>query len=385
MSDLKKAAARVDKVASATQDQQQLIEVNLESLRFLGQSLLTGDVYDQMSNLPSLEEAVEKRWRTEIPGVAWKEQSDQDEKINMSDADHLTLRETSHTTSVLQRPEEGAVNVTGAVCDKPDQQTSAAKEDGEITRLTVYGGVYGICLYNNTIFTAMYNDRTLYMYSSSTGVLIKKQVINQMKQPWDITLMTHHKRAKLIITDCYANCLHLVPVKTVGDKCELGPASSQKLNYTPYGVCVNYQKNLVVADQIGKCLHIYNRTSVQNISTVRLPSDVSPMYLSADLSGGYVITDKAYGQITWVDEDGKENKRHRGPTFGPTVSLMRGIVRAIDNRYIVADYGRNKLLLFSQDGGNVRCLIKDKIIKPSICFSISSRTTCMLVHTMMRW
>ena len=363
MSSLKKAAARVDKVASATQDQQQLIEVNLESLRFLGQSLLTGDVYDQMNNLPSLEEAVEKRWKTDIPGVAWKDQSDQDEKINMSDVDHLTLTETSHTTSVLQRLEEGAVNVTGAVCDKPDQQTSAAKEDGEITRLTVHGGVYGICLYNNTIFTAMYNDRTLYMYSSSKGVLIKKQVINKMKKPWDITLMTHHKGAKLIITDCYANCLHVVPVKTVGDKCELGAVSSQKLNYTPYGVCVNYQKNLVVADQSGKCLHVYNN-SVQNISTVRLPSDVCPMYLSADPSGGCVISDRAYGRITWVDEDGKEKQHYQDTTFGPTVSLMRGIVRAMDNRYIVADYGKDKLFLCSRDGGNVRCLIKDKIINP---------------------
>ena len=61
-----------------------------------------------------------------------KDESDQDEKkINMSDVDHLTLTETSHTT-VLQCPEgdtgidkvtflEGAaVNVTDAVCNKSD-------------------------------------------------------------------------------------------------------------------------------------------------------------------------------------------------------------------------------------------------------------------------
>ena len=76
MSDIAKAATRVNKVASSTQDEQQLAEVNLESLRFLGQILLTGDVYDQMSNLPSLEEAVGKRWKTEIHGVVWKDQSD---------------------------------------------------------------------------------------------------------------------------------------------------------------------------------------------------------------------------------------------------------------------------------------------------------------------
>ena len=69
MSNLEKAETRVDKVASSTQDKQQMAEVNLKSLHFLGQSLLTGDVYDQISNLLTLEEAVEKRWRTEIPGV----------------------------------------------------------------------------------------------------------------------------------------------------------------------------------------------------------------------------------------------------------------------------------------------------------------------------
>ena len=367
MSDIEKAATRVDKVASSTQDAQQLAEVNLESLRFLGKSLLTGDVYDQMSNLPSLEEAVEKRWRTVIPGVMWKDQSDQDEKkINMSDVDHLTLTETSHTTSVSPCVEEGAVNVTGAVCDKPDQQTSKTEEDGEITRFTVGGSVYGICLYNNTIFAVKWNNATLYMYSS-TGVLIRQQPINEMKSPPDLTLMTHDDGDKLIITDYNTNCLHLVPVKTVGDKCEIGNTQRQKLNYSPWGVCVNSQNNLVVSDPNRQCLHVYNNSG-QNISTVRLPSGVSPRYLSADPSGGYVITNYASGQITWLDEEGKEKKRHQNTACDITLSTIYGVVRDIDNRHIVAGFGNNQLLLFSQDGGNVRCLIKEKIEGPYSLF-----------------
>ena len=74
MSDLNRAETRVNKVASSIQDEQQLAEVNLKSQCYLGQSLLRGDVYDQISNLPSLEEAVEKRWTTEIPGVVWTQQ-----------------------------------------------------------------------------------------------------------------------------------------------------------------------------------------------------------------------------------------------------------------------------------------------------------------------
>ena len=50
MSDIERAATRVDKVAASTEEEQQLVEVNLESLCFLGRSLLTGDVYDQMSS-----------------------------------------------------------------------------------------------------------------------------------------------------------------------------------------------------------------------------------------------------------------------------------------------------------------------------------------------
>ena len=191
--------------------------------------------------------------------------------------------------------EEGAFNVTGAVCDKPDQLTSETEEDGEITRFTVGGCVYGVCHYNNTIFTAKGNDSSLYMYSS-TGVLNKTHVIHEMNYPYDLTLITHDDGDKLIITDFNTKCLHQVPVKTVGDKCELGTTQSQKLNYKPCGVCVNNQNNLVVADQNGQCLHIYNN-SRQNISTVRLPSGVSPWYLSTTPFGGYIIIDDVDGHF----------------------------------------------------------------------------------------
>ena len=67
-------------------------------------------------------------------------------KINISDVNHPTVRKTSHITSVLPCLEDAdAVNVTGAVCDKLDQQTSDREEDGEITRwFTVGGYVNGI-------------------------------------------------------------------------------------------------------------------------------------------------------------------------------------------------------------------------------------------------
>ena len=241
MSDIERASARVDKVASSTQDEQQLAEVNLESLRFLGQSLLTGDVYDQMSNLPSLEEAVEKRWRTEIPGVVWMDESDQDEKkINMSDVDHLTLTKTSHTT-VLPCPEGdtgidkatfidgGAVNVTDAVCNKPDQQTS---ESGEITRFGADSYVSGICLYNNTIFLV---GAALYMYSSG-GDLMKRHVVCGMRSSWDLTVMTQDAGDKLIIASRNPHCLYYIPVQSEGDTCTLGTAHSKQLNYAPCGL-----------------------------------------------------------------------------------------------------------------------------------------------------
>ena len=366
ISDLEKAETRLDKVASSTQDEQQLAEVNLESLRFLGRSLRESDVYDQMNNLPSLEEAVEKRWRTDIPGVQWMDASDQDEKkINISDVDHLNLTETSHTTCVLPYLEECAVKVTGAACDKPDQQTSET-EEGEITRFSVGGKVYGICLYSNTIFLVKDGDSTLYMYSS-TGVVIKKHAINGMKHPRDLTLMSHDDGHKLIITDYYTHYLHLVLVKTVGDKCELGTTQSQKLSHSAFGVYVNNQNNLAVSDQRGRCLHFYNNSG-QNIKTVRLPSGVSPRYFAADPSGGFVITGQSYGEITWVDEEEKVKTRHQDTACGIALSNMYGIVRDRYNGYIVAGYGNNKLLYFSQDGENVRCLVKDKIIKPYSLF-----------------
>ena len=370
MSDIEKAAARVEKVAASTEDEQQLAEVNLESLRFLGHSLLTGGVYDQMSNLPNLEEAVEKRWRTEIPGVVWMDESDQDEKkINMSDVDHLTLTETSHTT-VLQCPEGdtgidkatfiegGAVNVAGAVCNKPDQQTS---ESGEITRFGVDSVVTGICLYNNTIFLVKQDD-ALYMYSSS-GDLMKRHVVDGMRSSCDVTVMTQDDGDKLIITSRDPRCLYYIPVQSAGDTCTLGTTHSKQLNYMPCGLCVNHNNNLVVADPHNASLHVYN-SSGDEINTIKLPSGVIPWYLSSDPSGGYIVTDGHSRQIIWIDGQGAQQRRHKDTACGVALSRLRGVVRDSENRYLVADWGNDQLLLFNKDGGDVRCLVKDKITSP---------------------
>ena len=373
MSDIERAATRVDEVALSTQNEQQLAEVNLESLRFLGQSLLTGDVYDQMINLPSLEEAVEKRWKTEIPGVVWKDQSDQDEtKIKMSDVDHLTLTETSHTTvfqcsegesgiDKVTLLEADAVNVTDAECNKPDQPTS---ESGEVTRFDVDRCVAGICLYNNTIFLIKRGDG-LYMYSTS-GDLMKRHAVDGMKTSWDVTVMTQDDGDKLIITSESPRRLYYIRVQSAGDTCTLGKIRNKHLHYRPHGLCVNDNNNLVVADQTNKSLRVYN-SSWDEINTIKLPSRVKPLYLSSDPSGGYIIS--AVGnRIIWIDGHGARQRRHKDTARGIALSDVRNVVRDSENRYLVADCDNNQLLLFSKDGGDVRCLAKDKIISPLSLF-----------------
>ena len=55
---------------------------------------------------------------------------------------------------------------------------------------------------------------------------------------------------------------------------------------------------------------------------------------------------------------------HKDKAHGISFSGLRGIVRDKEGRFIVADFIKNKLLLFSNDGGDVRCVIEDKITKP---------------------
>ena len=351
MTDLEKAAARVDKVASCTQDEQQLAEVNLESLRFLGQSLLTGDVYDQMSNLPNLEEAVEKRWRTEIPGVVWMEQSDQKEKnIMLPKIDHLTLTETAYTTSVslhlegessgvnVSRLEEengsdgeahsegGADSMTGASSKLADRLPS---DSGDITKFKAGGNVTGLCLYNKTI-SLVKNDEALHVYSS-TGDLMKRHVVNGMKKSWDVTVMTHDDGDKLIISSRDPRCLYYITVQSVGDTCTLGTTYSKQLDYDPLGLCVNDHNNAVVADQSNRTIHVYN-SSGDEISTIKLPSSFTPVYLTLDHSGGYIITGGYFNQIAWIDGQGAEQRRHQDTACGITLSNPRGVVGDSENR-----------------------------------------------------
>ena len=384
MSDLERAAARVDKVASSTKDDQQLAEVNLESLHFLGDSLSKeGDVYDQVSNLPSLEEAVEKRWRTEIPGVVWMEQSDQDEKkINLSDVDHLTLTETSDTTTVLPRLDldgrdmvtaflerdtttdqaqsGGAASFTNPASNKADQHAS---ESGEIIRFLLENMVHGICMYNNNIFLVNYGAE-VFIYSSN-GDLVKKHVMQGIKGLCDVTLMTHDDGDKLIITGDKPHSLHYVLVQSAGDTCTLGTTHSKKISYDPWGLCVNHNNNLVVAeaDWDNGRLHVYN-SSGDEISTIKLPSGFNPVYLASDPSGGYIVTGGTSKQIILIDGEGAQLRHCKDTACGIALSNPRGVVRDSENRYLVADYGNNQLLLFIKDGSDVRCLVKDKITKP---------------------
>ena len=382
MSELDRAATRVNKVVLSIQDEQQLAEVNLESIRFLGESLSKeGDVYDQVSNLPSLEEAVEKRWRTEIPGVVWMEQSDQDEKkINLSDVDHLTLTETSDTTTVLPRLDldgrdmvtaflerdtttdqaqsGGAASFTDPASNKADQHAS---ESGEINRFRLGSMVYGICMYNNHIFLVNYGGE-VFIYSSNCH-LVRKHVMQGIKGLCDVTLMTHDDGDKLIITGDEPHSLHYVLVQSAGDTCTLGTTHSKKISYDPWGLCVNHNNNLVVADRSNERLHVYN-SSGDEINTIKLPSGFNPVYLASDPSGGYIVTGGSSEQIICIDGQGAEQRRHQGTACGVTLSALYGVVRDSENRYLVADYNNNRLLLFSKDGGDVRCLVEDKITQP---------------------
>ena len=310
MSDIEKAATRVDKVASCTEDEQQLAEVNLESLRFLGQSLLTGDVYDQMSNLPKLEEAVEKRWRTEIPGLAWLDYNVT--KINMSDVDHLTLTETSHTT--VQLPCLGDDrNVTGAEFNM--QCLGKAGEYDNMAIFAVGGIVSGLCQYKDVIMLVKLNDTSLYMYSDK-GDLVRKHISVGMEGLRDLILMSlKPDNDKLVITARYPHSLCYIPIHRVGGKSVLGDTQQDKLNYEPWGLCLNVDNNLVVTDQSNRSLHVYNSAG-DEINTIKLPSGVKPRYLSSDPSGGYIVTDGNSKQIIWIDEQGTEQRRHKDTACG---------------------------------------------------------------------
>ena len=290
-SDLDRAATRVDKVASSIQDEQQLAAVNLESLRFLGQSLKENDVYDQMSNLPILEEAVEKRWRKEIPGVIWKVELDQGQKkINMSNVDHFTLTETSHTTHVLpcldddtgrdgmSHQEGGAVSVTAAVSGKPDKY---ALEQNCIARFCVSRNVYGLCIHNNLIFLIEY-DNSLYLYNCN-GDLMKTHAVDGMKFSYDVLMMTHDGVDKLIITSHYPHCLYYIPVQSATETCTLGTAQQKLLNYWPWGLCLNHNNNLVVTDPNKESLHVHNSSGDES-NTIKLPSGGAPRYLTSETS-----------------------------------------------------------------------------------------------------
>ena len=227
MSDLEKAATRVDKVASSTLDEQQLIEVTLESLRFLCQRLTTdGDVYDQMSNLPSLEEAVEKRRKTEVPGVMWIDKANQDNnEITMSGVDQLTLTETSHIASVLPCLEGDSTRVT--VSSEHDVTTESNEEAEQ--QIAERGRVCATLVHKNVLCFVKLYEPFLYMYSDR-GDLIGKHRIPGMNWPRYLMLVTKHDDVKLIITAEQPPHLYYMSVHSADDKFAISNEFSKKLD-----------------------------------------------------------------------------------------------------------------------------------------------------------
>ena len=95
ISELERAATRLNKEVSLAKDEQRLAKIYLHSLRLLTANLWEeGGIDDQRRFLPCLEKDVEKRWRTDIPGVAWWKKFDP-KKINASDIDNLKFVEVS--------------------------------------------------------------------------------------------------------------------------------------------------------------------------------------------------------------------------------------------------------------------------------------------------
>ena len=107
---------------------------------------------------------------------------------------------------------------------------------------------------------------------------------------------------------------------------------------------------------------MYNRSG-DAISTIHLPSGVRSQYFSTDPSGGYILTGESK-KIIWIDGQGAQQRRHQNTACGVTLSKPRGVVSDSENRYLVADYDNNQLLLFSKDGGDVRCVVKETTTKP---------------------
>ena len=353
MSDLERVAIRVDKVASSTQEEQEQAEINLQSLRFLSQSLITqGDVYDQMSNLPILEEAVEKRWRTEIPGVMWKDQSAQDEKLKLSDVDHLILTEESLAIFDFPRIYADESNLY--------LEPAVSSEDAQVAKYNVGGRVVNVYLHDNNLFLLKADCSSLHIYSN-TGVLIKEYIVGGMTMPMGMAIMKWDDNVCIMISSQNKTIYSLT---FQHDNCVLSTRGTTELDYVPWGLSVNSQNNLVVADKTNKWLHIYNNQCVE-LSKIHLPDGFTPGYVIENCCPGYIVTGLTTEKIIWIDSKGNQKLGYKDLACGIHLAKLRGIVRDKENRCIVTDHMSNQLLLFSQEMHNIICsVLKDNIASP---------------------
>ena len=354
LSDLDTAANKVHGVASSTHEKQKLVDENLESLRLQGYNLLTeGDVFDQVSSLPNLEEAVDKL--THIPGVVWLHEN---KTINPSEVDHFTLMEY-HSRNTQQYQQNDTTGATGASKVEYHQQIPESKENGELVTFNVGDKGTGICSYNNIIFLVRLEHPFLYMYGS-TGELIKKHPIQGIHGPRDLILTEGNDGAILVIISD-TPCLHFISVRRVNDTCVLGPTTIQPIAKSAWGICVNDVNNLVIANRNKKTIHGYSN-SFENLFIIKLPFDMTPAYMTMNPSGGYILTDSVYNQIIWIDGKGRSQKCYRDKAHGTQFTDLRGLAMDKENRCIVADRSSNQLLLFSEDG--VQSLARDTLVKP---------------------
>ena len=186
-------------------------------------------------------------------------------------------------------------------------------------RLSSQQQVVGLLVADTVLSLCHHADPKLWIYSKSTGQLIKTCAIPALLYPTGLgALDSGHK--KLVLASCAPNSLHFL---TLSPGRDIKTHRAQPIGFAPRCISVNRGNSdssgieIAVANCSDNSIVICNAIGhIQRVVTIS-GCDVGLLYWASRTDVGYVVTDTCNGQVMWTGLTGNVVRRYLGTEEEP--------------------------------------------------------------------
>ena len=255
------------------------------------------------------------------------------------------------------------VEVTGSVTsDKQVEETSYVASDKqvevkEVSRIRVHVqnkmNVRGLVVHHQRVYVVHYSGLTMYCYTPDGSLSHTYEHEGGADiRVTGMSLMMDGDTAMLVVSDLVNRALVFIRII---DDVTMEHHHTQQLHYCPFG---SYHEtgHLMVCDPLNHKIHCY-RNDGQTLAIINLPVNVKPMWVTRyDDGDQYVVSDWKNKQVLVIDNNGQVKTHYKGDIHSVKLGIPQDVITDPHRGVLIADSGKNQVLLLRRTGDVVRIL-----------------------------